>query len=214
MCLYSEKLPRLQPNHRGQLPTCRFLRPDANHQSKVSEQLLKVVRPGQKATELDNLTLVHHFLGFQTYYMTLPFAPWGLIVTFAGNMLWVEFSTFFISFRWLLFFYGYMGDDWRQTVNSILGAIAFLFGRTLVLLYVVTFLCAPWFFYSFLQSAYTVGEFLFVLECMIVLAFNVCLNIYWSSLILKQVSRIFSRGKKADHQHVELAELKNTSRNP
>lgn len=105
-------------------------------------------------------------------------------------MLWLEISNFFTCIRWLMFFYGVAGGDWKHTLNSIFGAIAFLFGRTLTLIYVAIFIVLPWYTNVFNYDKLTEFENIFNSELLFVVCFNICLNLYWSMLIIKQIGRI------------------------
>jgi uncharacterized membrane protein len=73
----------------------------------------------------------------------------GAPVIFGANMLWLEISTIFVALRWLMFFYGIVGSDLRQAINSFFLAISFIILRTVLLIY-CTFAIGP----SWMYRAY------------------------------------------------------------
>jgi hypothetical protein len=109
----------------------------------------------------------------------------NFMVLFGSAMLWLEFSTFFIAFRWMMFFHGIMGEDWRQTLNSFLIALSFLIFRTVFCIYGVFAIGGPWMYKTFQESGHSFGFIALNVEFIIVAFINVGLNLHWSSLIVK-----------------------------
>jgi len=136
-----------------------------------------------------------------------PYIMWNFTLLFMGNMLWLECSTFCLSGRWLMFFYGVPGGDWKHSVNSLIGSVIFLFGRTVFHLYSIAFVYLPLYYNAVVKEQHTTGQVIFFHWLTFIIGFSAYLNIHWSNLIIQQIGRIFIRGKKAyDDKHVELAE--------
>ena len=136
-----------------------------------------------KSTPMNKLTLMHHILGSQCMYSSL--FPMNFMVLFGSAMLWLEFSTFFIAFRWMMFFHGIMGGDWKQTLNSVFTAFSFLFLRTVFCIYGVFAIGGPWMYKTFQESGHSYGFHALNVEFTIVAFINVGLNLHWSWLIVK-----------------------------
>lgn len=117
--------------------------------SKIGKiyQLLILCRPGGKATEMDKLQILHHVLGWQSMYCALIFL--NLPIVFASAGLWMEVSTIFIAFRWLMFIHGIMGGDWKQGLNTVFAAFSFLFLRTIFLLFILLAVGVPYMYSTF-----------------------------------------------------------------
>lgn len=150
----------------------------------------------------------------------------GPVTNYASVGFFQEFSTFFVAFRYLLFFYGYSGGDWRQSINSFFLAISFFFIRTIgqvLQVAMVTLVC----FDSMVGSATSLLYRLLMVVFFTGVSFNIFLNVHWSWLILKQIIRIFTRGaavaekqfvgtedgKSKQERHVQLAEVPETKQN-
>ena len=147
----------------------------------------------------------------------------GAPMVFGANMLWLEISTIFVAFRWLMFFYGVGGADIRQAVNSFFLAFSFILLRTVLLIYVAVAVGLPWLSQTYRHETRPIWYLLLIGEFAVAVAFNIVLNVYWSSLIVKQIIRIFTRGATQAEQsfngeakqpkHVELSEVNETAQN-
>jgi hypothetical protein len=56
--------------------------------------------------------------------------PFNMPIVFGSAMLWLEISTIFVAFRWMMFFHDVASADWRQSINTFFLAVVFIFGRT------------------------------------------------------------------------------------
>ncbi len=119
-------------------------------------------------------------------------------LTTAVVLLFVEISTHFVAARWLFFDHGVSGDKIIQSVNTLLLCFTFLGGRTVFQIYVGMKYMTPWIYSTMLEDTqepvYKGLLILFVIS----VAINLCLNLFWSWLIVKQVVRIITRGSQVD----------------
>jgi hypothetical protein len=83
-----------------------------------------VVRRGM--TSFDIQMHVHHLVSIATFYITLCFYNFAIIM--GVLFLFMEISTIFISFRWFFYEHG-MDKSLIAIVNAVVGSMAFLFGR-------------------------------------------------------------------------------------
>jgi len=144
-------------------------------------------------TQLDILSLIHHVLGFQTMYCAL--IPFNMPIVFGSAMLWLEISTVFVAFRWMMFFHDVQGSDCRQSVNTFFLAISFIFGRTVFQLVAVHKAALPFMYATFfLEKGSSIWYLALIAEFFIAVAINVIMNCYWSYLCVYQIVRIFLRG--------------------
>lgn len=65
------------------------------------------------------------------------------MTVYAANMMWQEFSTIFVAVRYLLFFYGVKGGDFRQTLNSFMLFFSFIFTRSVFQIYCAVAIVSP-----------------------------------------------------------------------
>lgn len=92
-------------------------------------------------TTLDYQTYAHHIIATLTFYQTLYFMDF--MIVFGVMLLFMEISSIFLSFRWLLFKHD-MSQSRLYGVNSILSFVSFLFGRLIFQLYIVFFVMLRW----------------------------------------------------------------------
>ena len=129
------------------------------------------------------------------------------MVNCAAVLLFIEISTHFVVFRWILFEHGIKGGHTifgvnLHAVNSVLLLVTFILGRVFFQLFVFICYGAP-----FLVEVFTVQkdvpQFFMVTDIMFLLSFilNCCLNFYWAWLIIKQVYRMITRGTKSDEEY-------------
>lgn len=69
---------------------------------------------------------VHHMLSVVTLYSSLWFM--NFTVVFSVMVLFIEISTVFVCFRWLLYKHN-LSKSFLATINTFIGALFFLFGR-------------------------------------------------------------------------------------
>lgn len=126
--------------------------------------------------------MIHHCWGAQTLLTTVFFL--GPTLVFSAAALYQEISTFFVAFRYLLFFYGYSGGDWRQTVNSAFLAISFLILRAVGIV-ILVWTVAPSIISNLLAETSTIWYVLSLIGFSAAALFNIFLNVHWSWLIVK-----------------------------
>ena len=80
-------------------------------------------------TPIDKQTLVHHVIGFITYY--IAFWEQDFTISIGAALIFLEISTPFVCARWILFHHGYKGSTW-QSINSIMLLLTFIGGRVVV----------------------------------------------------------------------------------
>lgn len=114
-------------------------------------------------------------------------------------LLFMEISTHFIATRWLLFDHKVVGGTFLQTLNTVLLAVTFIFGRVFFQIYVVIFYGSPWLRNALLTSGSYDKTYKAVLATFALSVFvNMILNFYWSWLIIKQILRMITRGFSSD----------------
>ena len=146
-------------------------------------------------TPIDRQTLAHHVIGFANYY--LAFYKLGFPVTIGAALIFLEVSTPFVCIRWLLFHHGYKGSN-LQTANTLALFFFFIFGRVVMQMILVIGYAISW--VSMTLTDDNVGGLykIFIIEMCTAVLINICLNFYWSYLIIVQVWRIARRGNSAD----------------
>jgi len=169
------------------------------------------------------MSLIHHVLGFQTMFCAL--IPFNMPLVFGSAMCWLEISTPFIAFRWMMFFHGITGGDLRQTINTIICAIVFIAFRSVFQL-IAIYCVLDWLSFTFFQETGRPFWYLpLMTEFFLAVVINVVFNAYWSYLIIYQIVRALSRNNKdqtfadgitnkeekkqrvKNPKHVELAEV-------
>ena len=147
-------------------------------------------------------------------------------VVFGSAMLWLEISTIFVAFRWMMFFHEVRGGDWRQSLNTFMCAVSFIIGRTIFQLLAVWYVALPFMYTTFfVETGSSVWYLALIAEFFLAVAINVVMNVYWSYLVIYQVHRAITRGgddqtfsdgmkdqeersrRKKNPKHVELAEI-------
>lgn len=132
----------------------------------------------------------HHFLSVFTWYSTLFFM--NFTVAGACAILFVEVSTIFVSFRWLLYTHK-LQDTVLMPINTVLVFLSFLFGRTIYM----WFLCSKYIWPLLIKEFGTVDlrwwQALLVVEQLLATTMSALLNTYWMWLIVKQVVRVIQR---------------------
>jgi len=71
-------------------------------------------------------TYAHHIIAILTFYETLYWMDWMLI--YGCMLLFVEFSTIFLSLRTLMFYHGWE-KTWFYNVNALLTFVTFFLVR-------------------------------------------------------------------------------------
>lgn len=131
--------------------------------------------------------------------------PFNMPLVFGAAMLWLEISTIFVAFRWMMFFHDIKGD-WRQHINTFLCAVTFILFRTVFQLYAVIFVGLPFLYETFFVETGTgIYYYLYLAllaEFFIAVLINIIMNCYWSLLVLLQILRIFTKGQAADSEFV------------
>ena len=113
--------------------------------------------------------------------MLCALIPFNLPVVFGSAMLWLEISTYFIAFRWMMFFNGIMGGDWRQNLNSFFIVTVFIFCRTIFQLYAVVVVGMPFLYKTFFkETGNNIFYQLLILEFFFAVVINVIMNVYWT----------------------------------
>lgn len=82
----------------------------------------------------------HHFVSVFTWYSTLYFMNFTVVM--ANAILFVEISTIFISFRWLLYTHG-QKEALITQVNTVVSFFAFLIGRFIYMWWLTLKYTAP-----------------------------------------------------------------------
>jgi hypothetical protein len=171
-------------------------------------------RPDRSKAQLDTLQLCHHVFGVILMLPSIYFM--NGMTNYAANMMWQEFSTIFVAFRYLLFFYGVKGGDLKQSLNSFMLFFTFIVTRSAFQIYCTVAIVTPMIYQIEFKETHKLAYELFGVAYFAGAWFNVYLNVNWSSLIIKQVARIFTRGAaNAEKEfvdtrqkgHVQLAEI-------
>ena len=143
-------------------------------------------------TSIDKQTLVHHLVGFSNYYL----AMWqqDFAVTQGAIFIFLEVSTPFVCLRWLYFHHGKKGSL-MQTINTVLLAVFFIFGRVILQAYCIIAFDIDWISnMMFHKEGVSTAYKIVLVEMSAAILINVALNFFWSWLIIRQVLRIVTRG--------------------
>ena len=159
----------------------------------------------QGNTALDYQTYAHHLVATATFYQTLYFMDF--MVVFGVMLLFIEVSTIFVSFRWLLFTHGH-GDSQLYKVNALISFVMFLLGRVVFQFYIVFFIGLDWVYWEYERKNLTFYKALVVTEMAIMVILSIVLNSYWFILMLKMLIRTIKKlmggNKQEDEEKVEL----------
>lgn len=116
--------------------------------------------------------------------MFCALVPFNMPIVFGSAMTFLEISTPFVAIRWMLFFHGVVGGDWRQTINTIICGIVFIFCRTGFQLVAVVWVM-PWILNTFfVETGKPVWYLPLIAEFTLAVFINVAFNLYWSYLII------------------------------
>mmetsp|Transcript_4799 Transcript_4799/g.3294 ORF Transcript_4799/g.3294 Transcript_4799/m.3294 type:complete len:183 (+) Transcript_4799:232-780(+) len=88
----------------------------------------------------DKQMYVHHVLSFVTFYMTICLMNFTTV--FGTMLVFIEISTSFMAFRWLLFKHGH-GKSTIAAVNSLVFLILFFLSRIVFQFYICVFVGIP-----------------------------------------------------------------------
>jgi hypothetical protein len=95
---------------------------------------------GETVTAYDVQMYCHHFVSIFVWYSTLYFMNFSVVL---GTMiLFVEISTVFIAFRWLLYTHGYQHTVTAQ-LNTVFSFFSFLCGRFIYMWWLLYEFCYP-----------------------------------------------------------------------
>ena len=139
-----------------------------------------------------------------TFYQTLYFMDF--MVVFGVMLLFIEVSTIFVSFRWLLFTHGH-GDSHLYKVNALISFVMFLIGRVIFQFYIVFFIGLDWVYWEYERKNLTLYKALVVTEMAIMVVLSIVLNSYWFVLMVKMMIRTIKKlmgPKQEDEEKVEL----------
>ena len=174
----------------SKLSVCRYNHAPLFH---VRHFILLTVKLSGVQTPIDKQSLVHHLIGFQTMYMAVAWRQ-DFTVTVGVVFAFLEVSTPFVCIRWALFKHNIGSGSLLQAANTITLFFFFVFGRVLVQIYVVVFYNIPWLMMMWFEKAgVETGYKVLLLEFFIAVLINVCLNFWWTWLIVKQVYRTLTR---------------------
>ena len=143
-------------------------------------------------TVMQKQYLMHHLIGW--LLLTLPLITHDYFTSASVAYMIVEVSGAFPSIRWLMFQHGFTNTNSLMTLNSMLLAFTFLFGR-MPLLMVLIFKSTLWEW----LSVFT-GEprgwlyILFVVFCGITFCLILLLNFYWAYAMVKMVTKVLKGG--------------------
>lgn len=104
----------------------------------VDSFFIGVIIRGTSAFDLQ--MYAHHFVSVFTWYSTLYFMNFTVVI--ASAILFVEISTIFISFRWLLYTHG-QKEAMITQVNTVVSFFAFLIGRFIYMWWLTLKYTAP-----------------------------------------------------------------------
>lgn len=129
------------------------------------------------------------------------------MVVFGVMLLFIEISTPFVSFRWLLFTHG-MQTSKLYAANAILVFVSFLTGRLLYQFYIVFWFGIDWIYAEYCKKNITLYQATVITEMVAMVVLSVILNGYWFMLMVKMIMRVISRSfapKPADpEEKIEL----------
>lgn len=95
----------------------------------------------RRGTSVDDKQMyVHHVLAFITFYLTICLMNFTTV--FGTMLVFIEISTSFLAFRWLLFKHGH-GKSTLAAINSLFFLILFFMSRIVYQIYISIWLGIP-----------------------------------------------------------------------
>ena len=129
------------------------------------------------------------------------------MVVFGVMLLFIEVSTIFVSFRWLLFTHGH-GDTKFYKINALISFVAFLLGRVVFQFYIVFFIGCDWVYWEYERKNLTVYKALVVTEMAIMVVLSIVLNSYWFilmvNMLIRTIKKLMVGPKHTDEEKIEL----------
>ena len=139
-----------------------------------------------------------------TFYQTLYFMDF--MVVFGVMLLFIEVSTIFISFRWLLFTHG-LGESMLYKVNALVSFFMFLLGRVVYQFYIVICIGAEWVYWEYMRKNLTPYKALVITEMAIMVVLSIVLNSYWFMLMVNMMIRTIKKLTASKENNEEKIEL-------
>ena len=135
-------------------------------------------------------TYVHHIVAIMTFYETAFFMDFMMI--FGCMLLFVEFSTVFLSARTLFFFHG-MQNTLIYNINGILTFVTFFLARVVYMNGITIFLGIPSVYDKISNKNMSTLEVAVVIQLIVLVIGSIALNMHWFMLMLNTMKRAFKR---------------------
>ena len=139
-----------------------------------------------------------------TFYQTLYFMDF--MIVFGVMLLFIEVSTIFISFRWLLFTHGH-GDSMIYKINGLVSFFVFFLGRVIYQFYIVIFIGIDWVYWEYMRKNLTPYKALVITEMAIMVILSIVLNSYWFMLMVNMLIRTIKKLTASKENNEEKIEL-------
>ena len=125
---------------------------------------------------------------------------------FGCILLFIELSTPFQTFRWLLFKHG-MQESKLYAINAMFLFFTFFFGRCVFQVYVVFWYGLGWLVSEYEKKNLTFYKGVVAFEMGVMVLLSIALNSYWMYLMIKMLIRVLKRARQAEADPIEKVEL-------
>lgn len=154
-------------------------------------------------SELDKQMYVHHLLSMFSLYLTFVFMNW--LVVFSVMMMFTEISSTYVCLRWLFYTHN-LQDSIYNLANAVAIFLSFLFGRLIFQLFVTLGLGIPALYRQLMTVDMQWWELLILTEGVAAMVLSIGMNIYWMTLIVQQIVRLFKRNSAQSRQNKQQEE--------
>lgn len=126
--------------------------------------------------------LGHHLIAVVTFYATLVFM--NFLTVFGVMLLFVEISTIFVCFRYLIYTHKLQRTCWNN-LNSLCVFVTFLFGRLLYQIFILSGYAYPLLIkYVYEEENLPWWKVSLIVEIYVATSISATMNSYWMYLII------------------------------